>query len=106
MKRKVSVWTIILILLSCYFIYQAVSFHNLRGDKWNQCEAISNDQNKPMLNLTDNLKFLEWHGQADDYSNCLDDYTFAWVWYDLYSLVALTFIVLTSLSWRIDYLKK
>jgi hypothetical protein len=110
MKFKPSIWTIVLIILSLYLIVEAVSWYNLKQDKWNECEEISNDRTRlsPLnFSLNDNslenkYAFAEWYNSADDYGNCLENYTDAWIWYDIRKYLALTFIVLSILSWRID----
>lgn len=111
---KISVFTIVLIVLSLWLISEAVTWNNAKKDKWNDCEAISNDKTRLSLesfSLNDNslnnkIRFSEWHSGADDYGDCLDTYTDVWIWYDISKYLALISIIFTILSWRIDKLKK
>ena len=111
---KISVWTIVLIIISLFLISQTVMWYSDKSVKWDKCEVISNTPERVSIinfSLNDNslenkFAFGQWHSHVDDFRNCLDSYTDVWTFAILYKWITIIFIVLIALSWRTDNLKR
>ena len=104
MKSKLSVLTIILIIFTIYSAYQMGNWYLDKQEKWTACENLAG-KGSP-LSLTDELSFLEWYSDSQDYPRCLDSYGNQFMMYEIMKFITILSVLATILSWKFDLIKK
>jgi heme/copper-type cytochrome/quinol oxidase subunit 2 len=99
---KVTILTIIFLILSIYLIYSAFDYRAIKEKKWISCEEISDEEPDTIFTKDSEAYYHEGIRIFARYVSCLNDYGSDFMMYRIYEFFALVFISLTVLSWKFD----
>ena len=107
-ETKISVWTIILIILSLYLLVQTILWYDIRERKWDSCEEKEPSKGTPLTWDKNYTVLYNYNSERewDSWMSCLGDYSDSLMMFNIFRIFTIFSIGLAVISWRIDLKKK